>query len=775
MLKSRSISVLLVLIFILAACAPATASLKTSATVTPTVPTNTPTPTLIPTPTRPSMPAPAIPDVSAAISVENVSKLTRLTSLGEGDIMNMQVSPDEKWVVLGTSNGVLVLDSTTMQKVLWLPTEMKARHVTFIENGSKLIAWDCIQGYSWSFPSGKEVSRFKYQLVSSWAKYDPLIACTSVPDKDWKYAFASTNPYVMWGRDDYPTDYEPVTGLYEIQTGEIQYTLDYEVQYFSVSSDEKFVALDTGDKLVIIQYQDGKVVQEIPETGIKSLLYMPGGKILVSIYNNQVKFLNTEDLSLINSAAVYEVQSATASPDGRILAVRTKNDDRFYNAEDGTLLGAFSSGSYLFTPDSGGVLLDPGKGQVQYYQINTDGSKLELIRSFAGQGPRGWFGTLSQIPGVLSSDGSLLMLTNGNYMIENGFNHLMLLVYDFNSGSLLNQIPMSSGTNPFPNIANAIWVPAINSFALMVTHYYAQTDFSTVDLKSKSIVEVINRDSDSFFSNDINFSHDGELLISVQGNRLLSWDLKNYNYWRFIEYSDPWTGYGYNGRVDFSTDDKEFAVRDSQMVTHFFNTSDYSRARDPFNGKYLFLNSGYFATADGIFLGETPTLINSFSISNANYDFNEAENLLAVIDNGLAVMKFSDDYSSVETIFSDSSSFDWWVVSKLSPDGKFVAAERKSGLSVWNIQSSELACELDNGWGRSNYVFSPDSRMIAVGKDTTASSMVSIFEIEGCKELFTTGGYFSETSDAPSVAFSPDGKYLAILTKFGYPQIWGIP
>lgn len=689
--------------------------------------------------------------------------------------MNMKVSPDEKWLVLGTSNGVLVLDSTTVEKVLFLPTAMKVRNLQFIKDGSQLVAWDCLQGYIWEIPSGTEVSRFKLQLVSEWANSQPQFACTSVPGKDWKFAFGSSNPYVMWGMDDYPTSYEPVTGLYDIQTGEMQYTLDFKVQYFSISSDEKFVALDTGDKLVIVQYQDGKIVQEIPEAGIKSLLYMPGGKTLVSIYTNQIKFWNAEDLSLINSAPVYEVQSATASPDGRILAVRTKNSDRFYNAEDGTLLGAFSAGSYLFTPDSLGVLLDAGNQQVQYYQINSDRSKFELTRSFAGEGLKKWSDTTTTFPGVLSADGSLLLLTNGNYTIENGFNHLLLLVYDFSSGSLLYQIPLSSAVNPFPNITNAIWVPTVNSFALMITHYSAQTDFSIVDFKSNSIVEVINRDFDSFFSNDINFSHDGGLLVSVQGNRLLSWDISNNSFWRFNEYTDPWTNYGYDGRVDFSPDDKVFAVRDSQMITHFFNTSDYSQARDPFDGKYLFLNSGYFSTADGIFLGETPTLVNPFSIRNANYDFNEAKNLLAVIDNGLSVMKFTDDYSMVETIFSDSTSFDWWVVSKLSPDGKFVAAEQKSGLSVWSLETGELTCELDKGWGWSNYVFSPDSRMIAVGKNTTASSMVSIYEIDGCKELFTTGGYFAETTDSPALAFSPDGKYLAILTKYGYPQIWGIP
>ncbi len=324
------------------------------------------------------------------------------------------------------------------------------------------------------------------------------------------------------------------------------------------------------------------------------------------------------------------------------------------------------------------------------------------------------------------------------------------------------------------HIENAIWVPSKNSFALMISR--GDTYFSFVDISSESIVEVINRDYENFaWNNDIQFSHNSEFLASVQGSQLLSWDLLNNGYWKIEDYQDDWKGYGDNGKISFSLDDKILVIRDSQTITHFYNTEDYSIAQDPMNGRHLYLQNDYFATSDGIYLGKPPTQVNSIGIKNNNYDFNETSNLLAIIDNGLSVMKFSDDYSSFETIFTDQSSYDWWVVSKLSPDGKYVAAERKSGLSVWNLQSGELTCELDKGWGWSNYVFSPDSQMIAVGKYTTASSMISIYDLEECNEQFSTGGYFDESNYAPRIAFSPDGKYFAILTKYGYPQIWGIP
>ena len=771
--KSLTISIFLVIVFIVTACTPAIPAIADPTPVIQTPTIQTPT---IQTPVRPSLPAPAIPDVSSPITVDNVSHLTRLTSLGEGDIMNMQVSPDEKWIVLGTSNGVLVLDSTTMEKVLFLPTEMKSRNISFIESGTKLVAWDCLQGYIWSFPSGEEISRFDFQLVSEWAKSQPQFVCTSVPGKNWKYAFGSSNPYVMWGMDDYPSDYEPVTGLYDIQTGEMQYTLDYEVQYFSISSDEKLVALDTGDKLVIVQYQDGTVLHEIPESGIKSLLFMPDGKTLVSVYDNQIKFWNVADFNLIKSVAVYGIDSTSASPDGRILAVRTNNDDRFYSAEDGALLGGFSSGSYLFTGNSEGLILDPGQGQVQYYQLNADRSKFELVRSFPGEGiiPMEGGNTRSITPGVLSSDGSEFLVLSGNFS-----DNFYLLIYDMNSGSVVNQISVSTEANPLQHIENAIWVPSKNSFALMISTLTGGTYFSYVDISSESIVEVINRDYFAFFNSDMQFSHNGELLVSVQTSRLLSWDLANNGYWQINEYKGEWTGYGKHSKLDLSPDDKTIAITDSQTITHFFYTVDYSAGDEITNGKFIYLHEDYFATSDGngvnIYFALPLAQVNSINIKNSDFDFNEAENTLAIFGEGLSVIKFTENFSNYETIFTDQSAYDWWASVKISPDGKYVAAERTSGVAIWDLQSGDLVYELDRGWRSPNFDFSPDSKMVAISKNTSAGNMISIFSLEEGKELFSTGGYFDESYNAPRIAFSPDGKYFAILTTYGYPQIWGIP
>jgi len=125
--------------------------------------------------------------------------------------------------------------------------------------------------------------------------------------------------------------------------------------------------LQSGEMPVIVQYQNGKVLHEIPEPGIKSVLFMPDGQTLVTVSDDQIKFWNVEDFSQIKSVAVYNTKSISSSPDGRIMAVSPENDNRFNRTEVGALLGALSSGSYLFLPKSEGLILDPGNGQVQHF------------------------------------------------------------------------------------------------------------------------------------------------------------------------------------------------------------------------------------------------------------------------------------------------------------------------------------------------------------------------------------------------------------------------
>ena len=103
-----------------------------------------------------TIPAPVIPAVSGSITVENASQLTRLVALGEGDLINLQMSPDGRYVLVGNSNGILVLDAATLERVNFLQSTMKPEEIYFFDNGSKVAALDYyhVRGHVWTFPEG---------------------------------------------------------------------------------------------------------------------------------------------------------------------------------------------------------------------------------------------------------------------------------------------------------------------------------------------------------------------------------------------------------------------------------------------------------------------------------------------------------------------------------------------------------------------------------------------------------------------------------------------
>lgn len=269
-----------------------------------------PSPTTTPTPTRPSIPAPTVPEVSATISVENGNRLTYLTSYGEGDLLSMQVSPDEKLLVFGTTNGVLILDAKTLERIRFLPTRVKPYHISFIDNGTKLSARDCYQGYVWTLPDGVEISHvtFIWMEPRVWFPVRNLDGCTSFPDQKWEYAFGYSKS-------------EPKAGLYRLSDQEIIYTVDVQIDTYSISPENDLVALSSGEKIFVIQYQDGKVLTEIPESGAQSLFFYPDGEIFAAVFSNQIKFWRVDDFQLLGEVKVYDVLSTFFSPDNSILVI----------------------------------------------------------------------------------------------------------------------------------------------------------------------------------------------------------------------------------------------------------------------------------------------------------------------------------------------------------------------------------------------------------------------------------------------------------------------
>lgn len=115
-----------------------------------------------------------------------------------------------------------------------------------------------------------------------------------------------------------------------------------------------------------------------------------------------------------------------------------------------------------------------------------------------------------------------------------------------------------------------------------------------------------------------------------------------------------------------------------------------------------------------------------------------------------------------------------------SPDGKRLLSFKKNGpllfrssigqelLTLWNLDS--LAVEREFGPATS-WSFSPDGRLLAIGRWNYPDSQLRVIEIESGRAVLSNGSYLGG-----DLAFSPDGKLLAVASHLGKPavDIWDV-
>lgn len=639
---------------------------------------------------RPALPAPVVPEPSALISVENASQLTRLTSLGWSDLVGMSLSPDGSYLALNTANGVQILDASNLESVIFLPTVMKDYGITFLDDG-RISARDCYQGYIWSLPDGEQLKHVHFQKTDPKTRYHELY-CQSTPDAEMEYSF-------IHGAAD------QASGLYRVSTASPIYTLDFNPSLVVVSPDGKLAALRSDDKLVILNYADGTVLQETAVTGIGWMFFYPDSSILAAVLDNKTNFYSMDDFSLIDTVSGTGLGSVLIvlpefSPDGSVLVFRSKEVYRFYRASDRALINGITGVGIQFAPDSSGVYIDNGTGVINHFVFNEDRSKMDLESSVSGKGlnSSSYWKTSDSVVLSEDNDKAIYVQTNGNYYYDV---LTTILVKDISTDSI-TQINIEPYIEPTKAVY-ALWLPKMNSFVLLMEESLNIHGLYLLDQEGKTITQVLGEEP--YAANmALNFSPESDLLVFARGNEVISWDLGNNGYWQ-LEF-EPSDSYLYKQTViQFSETGDLMTFSDASDVNRVFSTADYTQVDQT---------------------------------SGGGYDMGGKE--------------------------------------AYSPDGFYLASISRDtqGVKVVVIVPSSGNQVLETSGYSLDFAFSPDSRMIAISSTGMYGSSVSIYDLSTHEVIFTTGQYLCEGDFAPKVAFSPDGKYLAILPMMGYPQLWGI-
>lgn len=113
-----------------------------------------------------------------------------------------------------------------------------------------------------------------------------------------------------------------------------------------------------------------------------------------------------------------------------------------------------------------------------------------------------------------------------------------------------------------------------------------------------------------------------------------------------------------------------------------------------------------------------------------------------------------------------------------SPDGRWLTGFSGSGLTFWDAETGKMAFTLPAqfaGAGPSAFAFSPDGKMLAVGLSggPHQSSYLQVWHVDGPREI----GVFlcHEVGDVRQVAWSPDGKSVAVASTMASVKLWDVP
>lgn len=113
---------------------------------------------------------------------------------------------------------------------------------------------------------------------------------------------------------------------------------------------------------------------------------------------------------------------------------------------------------------------------------------------------------------------------------------------------------------------------------------------------------------------------------------------------------------------------------------------------------------------------------------------------------------------------------------KISTDGNLIAVQNDRAIEIWDVKKGVIRTKLQHEHKPFSFTFSHDGRWIATG--TSNDNMVRLFDTSqgelGCELKAHTKGTIFLSSAVYSLAFSPNGKWLASGGHDGRIVVWDL-
>jgi WD40 repeat protein len=660
-------------------------------------------------------PAPAIdPNV---ITATNANNLTQLKRLGMGYLTGAPLySPDGKWLFLPTTVGVFVLDTASYQSS------------RFLRSASR---------YAYSYPID----------ITSDGK-------TLVIGSD---LIAIEDGHVLPGLD-IPSDFEQ--GENVIQT----------VRDAKFSPDDKLLFLvNSGDKAGVWRLADGKLLYTFQA---ESFDISTDSRLIATTVDSDkspyVRLYNAQTGELLRDWAGERAVFLTANQ----LAVESKGAIRIYDLATRTVPYAFNGKYPAFSPD-GQYIAFLSANHVEIRSV-TDGKLLHKLDMGLGR--------VDDLTSHFAPDGQTIAISAYQGACCGGGTSSLSL-WDITDGSLIKNEP---GGN-----------------------FYFSPDGKTVDFGS----QILNTSDGSVHATINGFMNLGQSLAFIDdGKKLVSFDgQKDHPFFiyqidtdqsKLVQLSDL-------GSIGFSINQAgKFSAFSPYLFGYWKQDELFNELRPKVQGK------GHYDLAGQILFSPDSQIL----ATGSRYDgilrlWNIQEQRLLFEQSTCpskmtSSLAFSPDGKQIASACTDPiferdgerniqvwqivptpqhlmelSGYGYTIVT-YSPDGKYIAGAGNH-VRVWSAVDGKPVFGFDDNSFQSLYdldaqsiAFSPNSEILAFGLKDGSVELWSVMEGKRLNVLLTTdfNPIYAKTAYNPvhSIAFSPDGKLLAVGLDNGSIQLWGI-
>jgi WD40 repeat protein len=422
-----------------------------------------------------------MPQPLAAISVDNISQLTKLSAWGPGALLDFDNSPDGTSIAIATTTGVYLLDPLSLLQTASIMTQSPVRVIKFSPDGTRLA-----------------IGRFDggVQLLDA-RDLHPIYELEG---------HTSTIGYINFSLD----------GLILISSGE---WFDQDTRLWSV--------LD-GSQLMLMERIKGNTIAISPD----------GQSLAIPVQNN-VLIKRIDDGVVLEEILVYGVEKVQYSPDGTMLAAIADDTIRLWRINDGQFIGALTGNVIQFSSDSSilitwsSSLLIPSSGYITWnfdnyvriWGLRGDASGYILKFTLAGVPICHALSNDCSIP--VSPDGMKVVLTEEIRNYGNSYSSRNMLLYDLSNGELTIEIPTvseeSDGEWLSMTLIKVLFFPDSNKVSTYVRRNEDRVVSSKLqlwNLQDGSLIEEwqLDRyqetDGDTFIE-CLYYSPGGETLVSI--------------------------------------------------------------------------------------------------------------------------------------------------------------------------------------------------------------------------------------------------------------------